>query len=274
MPEKKVPDSAVPKPLPAAEWPASLDEVLADMKGKPINVHGLMAHHPELLRAWWRFRNHTVKGGTLPERERELVILTVARHMRNDYEWQSHVDRGLAAGLTEEEIERVRTGTGGWTAKDAVLLEGVHGLLTDHAVSGECLARMRQLFTLDQVMDVIFIHGAYVILGCLLNTFDVPIDTLRWIIDHAETITPRNIERLHVKFNLVRAFLAFVRRNPHPDRHRPEQRRHSLRHRRQCQRGRGCRCGCQRRRHHQPRHDREFDDRQSGTDGRGDDADR
>lgn len=146
------------------------------MKGRPINVHGLMAHHPGLLRAWWRFRNHTVRGGALADRDREVVVLAVARYMRNDYEWRSHVDRGLAAGLTGEEIERIRTGTGEWAAKDALLLEAVHGLLTEHAVPDGCLDRMRQLFSVDQVMDVIFIHGAYVILGCLLNTFEVPLD--------------------------------------------------------------------------------------------------
>lgn len=171
-----MPDNAAPIPLPPAAWPSSLHEILGDMQGQPLNVHGLMAHHPGLLRAWWPFRQHTVKGGALAERERELVILAVARHLRNDYEWQSHVDRGLAAGLTAAEIERVRTGAGGWPARDALLLEAVQGLLTAHAVPGECLRRMRQSFSVDQIMDVIFIHGAYVILGCLLNTFEVPLD--------------------------------------------------------------------------------------------------
>lgn len=169
-------DPAVLAPLPPAEWHSSLAEVLADMKGRPINVHGLMAHHPGLLRAWWRFRNHTVRGGTLADRDREVVVLAVARYMRNDYEWRSHVDRGLAAGLTGEEIERIRTGIGEWGAKDALLLEAVHALLTEHAVPDGCLDRMRQFFSVDQVMDVIFIHGAYVILGCLLNTFEIPLD--------------------------------------------------------------------------------------------------
>lgn len=171
-----MPDPAAPAPLPPAEWHSSLAGVLADMQGRPINVHGLLAHHPALLKAWWDFRNHTTGGGALAPRDRELVILAVARHMRNDYEWQSHVDRGLAAGLTGGEVEQIRRGTGEWAAKDALLLEAVHALLTEHAVPAECLARMRQLFSLDQVLDVIFIHGAYVVLGCLLNTFEVPLD--------------------------------------------------------------------------------------------------
>lgn len=176
MDETIVADSRVLTPLPPGDWPSSLDDILADMKGRPLNVHGLIAHHPELLEAWWRFRNHTVKGGALADRERELVILAVARHLRNDYEWRSHVDRGLAAGLTAGEINQIRAGTGDWAGRDALLLESVHGLLTEHAIPDACLGRMRPFFSPDQIMDVIFIHGAYVILGCLLNTFDVPLD--------------------------------------------------------------------------------------------------
>ena len=171
-----MPSSAAPTPLPSGEWPSSLGEVLADMKGRPINVHGLMAHHPDLLGAWWPFRNYTVKGGALPQRERELAILTVARHMQNDYEWQSHVDRGITAGITREEIQSIRSGDGEWSPKDALLISAVQALLTHHAIPDDCRNRLQEFFSIQQVMDIIFIHGAYVTLGCLLNTFEVPID--------------------------------------------------------------------------------------------------
>jgi alkylhydroperoxidase family enzyme len=168
--------SAALTPLSPHQWPSSLRRVLEDMNGRPINVHGLMAHHPALLDAWWNFRNYTVKGGSLAEREREIVILAVARHLRNDYEWQSHVDRGIAAGLSGEEIESIRSGGGDWEAREAILLRAVHSLLTRHSLPEALQSELRRHFTAQQVLDVIFIQGAYVILGCLLNTFDVPID--------------------------------------------------------------------------------------------------
>jgi hypothetical protein len=52
----------------------------------------------------------------------------------------------------------------------------VHSLLTRHSLPEALQSELRRYFTAQQVMDVIFIQGAYVILGCLLNTFDVPID--------------------------------------------------------------------------------------------------
>ena len=170
-------DSNPLNPLPPAEWHPSLKGILEDMRGNPINVHGLLAHHPELLQAWWNFRNYSVTGGALSERERELVILTVADGMENTYEWQSHIDRGIDAGVTREEIEWIRTARGDeWKPKDAALIQAVRALLEHHEIPGEHLERLEAHFTTQQIMDIIFIHGAYVVLGCLLNTFDTPVD--------------------------------------------------------------------------------------------------
>ena len=83
------------RPLPLPEWDDSLERVLDDMDGQPLNVHGLMANHPDLLNAWWDYRNYSVRGGALDQRDCELVILRVAVHMRNWYEWAAHVDRAL-----------------------------------------------------------------------------------------------------------------------------------------------------------------------------------
>ena len=94
-------------PLPTEQWASTLDCVRADMGGKPINVHKLMAHNPQLLNAWWSFRNYSVDGGTLGKRLGELVILRVSVNLKAWYEWGSHVDRALRCGLTLEEINRV-----------------------------------------------------------------------------------------------------------------------------------------------------------------------
>lgn len=127
------------KSLPLDQWDESLEHVIEDMRGHPLNVHGLMANHPDLLNAWWDYRNHAVRGGALAQRDSELVILRVAVHMRSWYEWACHVDRGLAVGLSIEDIERVREGpqAAGWSDHDAILLRCVDELLDKRAISAE-----------------------------------------------------------------------------------------------------------------------------------------
>jgi alkylhydroperoxidase/carboxymuconolactone decarboxylase family protein YurZ len=166
------------KPLPLKEWDASLDHIVDDMQGRPLNVHSLIANHPELFKAWWAFRNYAVRGGALAQRDCELVILRIAVHMRNWYEWASHVDRGLAAGLSIEEIERVRHGSNAseWDDRDALLLGSVDELVTERGIRPATRSRLAEHFSPNQVMDIIAIHGMYIILACMLNTWELALD--------------------------------------------------------------------------------------------------
>jgi len=166
------------KPVPLSKWDESLEHVIDDMKGHPLNVHSLMANHPKLLNAWWDFRNYAVRGGALEQRDCELVILRVAVHMRSWYEWASHVDRGLAAGLSIEEIERVRQAPDSpeWNERDAALLTSIDDLLTEQAVRSDTLTTLAEHFSNNQIMDVVAIHGIYITLGCMINTWGLTLD--------------------------------------------------------------------------------------------------
>jgi alkylhydroperoxidase family enzyme len=166
------------QPLPLQEWDESLSAVLDDMSGQPLNVHSLMANHPQLLNAWWNYRNYSVNGGDLAQRDRELVILRVAFHTGAWYEWASHVDRGQQVGLSLEEIERVANGPGApdWPAKETALLTAVDELINKRAITAATQENLSGYFRANQIMDIIAIHGMYVTLGCMINTWSLELD--------------------------------------------------------------------------------------------------
>lgn len=180
-------------PLPVQQWPSMLDTVRADMGGKPINVHMLMAHNPQLLNAWWNFRNYSVDGGSLGKRLGELVILRVGVHLKAWYEWGSHVDRAMRCGLTIDEINRVlERGIGPlWKPSEGALLRAVDELILTRRISPNCQAALAAHFTTAQVIDIVAIHGMYFILGCLINTWGLSLDT-----DVAERIQAHTSEEM------------------------------------------------------------------------------
>jgi alkylhydroperoxidase family enzyme len=179
------------KPLSPGEWDPSLKRIVEEMAGRPLAVHGLMANHPDLLSAWWDMRNHTVSGGDLTQRQAELVILRVAWHMQNWYEWGSHVQRGLAAGLSASELERVTLGPNadGWERPEQLLLAAVDELMAEKRLSPEFIQQFREHFSERQLLDVIVTQGVYVILGCMLNTWAVPLD------EHVAASLPVGVNR-------------------------------------------------------------------------------
>lgn len=164
------------KPVPMQDWDSSLQHVIDDMHGRPINIHSLMANHPALLNAWWGLREYLVRGGDLEQRHCELVILRVAVHMRSWYEWGSHVVRGLDSGLTMDEIERVKVDGGEWRDADAALLSAVDEVARNNVIGDSTRKRLAAHFSDRQVMDIILLHGMYLTIGCMINTWDIELD--------------------------------------------------------------------------------------------------
>ena len=164
------------KPLPISAWNPSLQHVVDDMHGHPLNIHALMANNPRLLDAWWSLRMYLVNGGDLTQRHCELVILRIAVHMKSWYEWASHVIRGIDSGLTVDEIQKIRSDVGEWSDADAALLRAVDDVTVNNCISEATRTRLQKHFTNQQMLDIVLLHGMYQKLGCLINTFGLELD--------------------------------------------------------------------------------------------------
>jgi alkylhydroperoxidase family enzyme len=143
-----------------------------------LNVHRMMAHHPELLAAWTPLRQHIAAGGTLTPRHRELIILRVAALAGVAYEWHHHVARASRAGIGPAEIEAVQTaGASAWPdEKEAVLLAAADELFESLAVGETVWAGLTRQFTVPQIFDLIVTVGMYTTLAMFINSTGVQIE--------------------------------------------------------------------------------------------------
>jgi len=94
------------------------------------------------------------------------------------YEWAAHVDRGLMAGLTLEEIYQVADGPSadGWTKQDAILLESVDQLIENHRIDVETQTVLGNYYSEKQIMDIVSLQGLYVTIACMIGTWDIEIE--------------------------------------------------------------------------------------------------
>jgi len=163
-------------PLTEDQWAPQLDE-LRDALGPVLNVHRVLAHHPDLLTAWAPLRWHVVADGSLTPRIRELAILRVAHHAGADYEWHHHVERASAAGVAREELERVRLSEyGAWGEAESAVLAAVDELAVGLTVSDPTWASLTRLFTLRQILDLVVTVGVYTTLAMLINTAEIEME--------------------------------------------------------------------------------------------------
>ena len=184
--------------IPTEDWNSSLSDVIADMKGNPLNFHKLLANNPALLDAWWSLRKYLVQGGSLGKRNAELVILRTAAQVRNWYEWASHVERGLNSDLSLVEIERVLEGPGhaDWAESDALLLQSVDDLAANGALGPELLEKLDAHIGQEAILDLIALRSMYVMLGNMLNSWEVKLD------EHVANALPDSVTREHFEGRL------------------------------------------------------------------------
>jgi alkylhydroperoxidase family enzyme len=71
------------------------------------NIFRAIGNSPPVLQSYMRYGTTLWEAGELTTRERELLILAVARALRSAYEWHQHVDIGREAGLDDGEITAI-----------------------------------------------------------------------------------------------------------------------------------------------------------------------
>lgn len=156
------------------ETTAVLGGINFGRRRQPMNAFLTLANQPEFFSRFLPYGIHT-NWSSLPPRERELLILRVSCHCRSDYEIVQHTSVGRAAGLTDEELERVvrLDSTDGWGPDDLVLVASVDELCTQHDLSDEHWDALNERWSRRFVMDMVLTVGLYVLSCMALNAFRV-----------------------------------------------------------------------------------------------------
>ena len=156
-------------PLPADDAAGLLGET------RPLNIFLTLAKNEDLFSAFLSLGSYLLsRKGTIPRREREIVILRVGWNSRSDYEFGQHTLIGLHVGLTDEEIRRLATaGLDGWAEEDAALVAMCDDLCRDNVVSDATWARLAQRWSEPQLLELLVLAGFYRLVSGFLRSVGV-----------------------------------------------------------------------------------------------------
>jgi len=105
------------------------------------------------------------------------LILRIGWLNQAPYEWEQHVRIGKAAGLTDDEIDRISKGPkAGWDMHEAALIQAADDLYENSVVSDETWKQLFGRYSIEQMMDLVFTIGQYNLVSWALNSFGVPLD--------------------------------------------------------------------------------------------------
>jgi 4-carboxymuconolactone decarboxylase len=159
------------------ELQATLAGALA-IDGRPLNIFGVLAHHPKLLKRFNLLGGFLLNKGLLPERERELVILRIGWNAQAVYEFGQHTVIGRRCGLTDDEITSLTKAPDSyqWSADDRALIAMADDLSTDDCVSDDTWSTLATRWSDAELVELLVVAGFYRLVSGFLNSAGVQLD--------------------------------------------------------------------------------------------------
>jgi len=164
---------------PIVDVPEDLRELTSVRgSGEPINILRTLAHAPNVLKRFSQMGGTLLFRTSVPDRERELVILRVGWNCRSVYEFGQHTLIGRDSGISDAEIAALcaDADSGGWSTADRALIDLADDLCRDDCVSDATWAKLAERWDDRQLVELVVTAGFYRMVSGFLNSAGVQLD--------------------------------------------------------------------------------------------------
>jgi 4-carboxymuconolactone decarboxylase len=148
------------------------DEIL---KVSSIGISGpynMMLRSPQMGQRMFAMLDYLRFNTSVPRRLNEFAILIQARLWTSQVEWTAHYPLALKAGLPQAVADDLKMGKrpASMQPDEAAVYDLCMGLAKDHVVSDAIFKKVREVFSDQQIVDLITVSGIYDTLAMLSNT--------------------------------------------------------------------------------------------------------
>lgn len=142
------------------------------------NLFKTLLHHPDLLVSWAKFADQILFNSSLSDRYREILILRTGFLYGSDYEQIHHTRLASEAGLTDIEIQHIKSRVPYeyWSEEESLLLIATEELVMNYRISGETFKKLHKFFNTKQLIEMIFTVGQYCLVSMVCNSLDIEIE--------------------------------------------------------------------------------------------------
>lgn len=148
------------------------DEIL---KVSSIGISGpynMMLRSPQMGQRMFSMLDYLRFNTSVPRRLNEFAILIQARLWTSQVEWTAHYPLALKAGLPQAVADDLKVGKrpASMQPDEAAVYDLCMELAKDHVVSDATFKKVREVFSDQQIVDLITVSGIYDTLAALSNT--------------------------------------------------------------------------------------------------------
>lgn len=129
----------------------------------PLHIHRTIAHAPQIYEGFAAFATALRQPGATSRADRELVILRTTHLKGAEYEEIQHRRIGLACGLTQQQVDSVRT----WREQDCyssdqrLWLAFTDAMADNGSVGDALLAQVKAQFSLQAIVEMAMVSALY-----------------------------------------------------------------------------------------------------------------
>jgi 4-carboxymuconolactone decarboxylase len=161
-----------------AEQKKAVEEFVAARNAPISGPFNVMLRSPEVMTRARAMGDFLRYKSSLPPRLSEFVILMTARQWTQQYEWNTHYDIAIKAGVKVEVAKAIAEGRRpeGLTEDEQILYDFCSELQHNRSITDATYARMLSKFGETGIIDTAGIVGYYSFLAIMLNTARTPPD--------------------------------------------------------------------------------------------------
>ena len=145
--------------------------------GKQVNVYSALGNNQEVLRGMREFLGALWSHSGLTDRQREIVILTVASETGSEYEWHQHVNIASETGLDPDEIAAIARDDRALFPEEERLIVSYTRALVQGRVTDELHEAIREHFDEEALTGAATTAAGYLALGRVIDALAVEIET-------------------------------------------------------------------------------------------------
>lgn len=146
-----------------------------DAEGRLIGPFGIWNIAPNVGDAVQNVGVAVRYNTSLSARVREIAILAVGAAYKANFEWYAHAPLAVAAGVSAEQLERLRQGDDpeGLSEEEELAIALARELIDDRAASEATMQAVIAAFGKETSVELVTLIGYYAMLCITLNAFDV-----------------------------------------------------------------------------------------------------
>jgi AhpD family alkylhydroperoxidase len=142
-----------------------------------LNLYRMLLHSPPVAEGWLTFLTAIRQKLGLAARVRELVIMRVAVLNAAEYEFQAHVPFARAEGVSEAQLEGLRTGRHElFDERERAALAYAEAMTRMIRVPDEVFAAVRRHFDARETVELTATVGAYNLVSRFLEALQIDHD--------------------------------------------------------------------------------------------------